>query len=807
MPAAAAIFGVPTQIGTDGRVCTGNNVPAGIACTAAAVNPPGYLILTGVDDVDAAGDTVHQMRLFIEVTGTTLDIRVFDAGRSGSRDEEQNANTTFTYALYNPAGGLVKSIAIGADAAGTTENRLARMSSAAADVAFVALNAGAAFTVTPGLYELRVTASGAGGGANQDDRDPFGVDIRSGTGAAAGHYNVYTYGLDDDAGAGTGAGATDTSLTIGALVTGGNGGAISEDMVFYPYVTRGCSLATSNFDMDTQAGASTSITDTLGTNTALTVSGSTVHSEDTVTIHAAAGLQTDVFNYGLYALQNDTGTQYNIIDWRIADFRSWADNPGGLPRDPTDPLRTFLPNGYTGGVPPLTNATAPAEPVLAASYAYVSGRNPPAVGFLTRFVVQVQLDNPGPAPIALNAANDQIVSGLPAGAANLGNIRCFKGSFANTVGTAVNGGTFARCNFNGAGVTLNTGESALLTYQFDFTPPALTTTFAITNVPSAPAAGTYNNAALGPNSTTWAQFSRFPTGGTVKPETLGPVCDLRAVVGTAVTRASLTGLRVDPAGVVEFATLGQRRTASFNVYATQDRTGRGPRTLLNASPILASVPDAIGPTLYRADTAAITTPYVQIEEIETTGRTRLMGPFAVGDARMSDGLVRAQSAPTAAGRPDRAAHAFGADLGAASLGDRTSISTRRGSSVKIEVGDVGEVRVPLSDLRAHGLPARVGLAQAPPDEPGRARAFRAGGRRFRCARSDPLLQSRPVHGLHRHQRLRGGLGHAPTAPARGPHPVRCSRPRGQPAGRAQSLLRAGSAAGDRSVDMGLRRFG
>jgi hypothetical protein len=32
----AATYGVPTRIGTDGRVCTGNNTPAGIGCTAAA---------------------------------------------------------------------------------------------------------------------------------------------------------------------------------------------------------------------------------------------------------------------------------------------------------------------------------------------------------------------------------------------------------------------------------------------------------------------------------------------------------------------------------------------------------------------------------------------------------------------------------------------------------------------------------------------------------------------------------------------------------------------------------------------------
>lgn len=700
--AKAATFGVPTQIATDGQVCTGVGTPAG--CAGAAIDPPGYLILTGTDDVNAAGDTVHQMRLFIEVTGTTLDIRVFDAGRSGSRDQALNTNTTFTYTLFNPAGGLVKSIGIGADVAGITENRLARMSSAAADVAFVALNAGTAFTVTPGLYELRITASG--GGSNHNDRNSFGVDIRDGTPAAAGHYNAYTFGLDDDFGQGTAPPAADTSLVIGALSFGGNGGTITQDMVFYPYVTRGCSLATSNFDMDSQAGASTSITDTLGTSTTLTVSGATVHSENTATIHTtglAAGVQNDVNNYGLYSLQNNTGSQFNIIDWRIADFQGWADNPT-IPRDPTDVLRMFLPNGYTGGVPPLTNATAPTEPILAVSYARVSGANPPAVGFTTRFVVQVELGNPGAAAIALNAANDQIVSGLPPGATNLGSIRCFKNSFSNTAGTAVNGGTFARCDFNGAGVTLNTGDSAFLTYEFDYT-PAAAGTFFITNAPAAPAAGTYNDAALGPTSTTWGQYSRFPTG-TVKAETLGPVCDLRAATGAAVTRASLTGLRVDPGGLVEFATLGQRRTASFNLYATHDRSGQGPRTLLNASPIAAPVPDAIGPSLYRAHTDPISAPYLMIEEIEATGRRRFLGPFAVGDQRMQDGLTRAEGQPAAAGASSPASRGRAEGPRLSAVPDIGPVRTGA-SFVKVEVAEPGPVRVSLADLRAMGLSARV----------------------------------------------------------------------------------------------------
>ena len=241
------------------------------------------------------------------------------------------------------------------------------------------------------------------------------------------------------------------------------------------------------------------------------MSGATVHTENTVTVHTsglASGVQTDVNNYGIYSLRNDTGTQFNIIDWRLADFRNWADAIA-LPLDPTDPLRTYLPNGYVGGVPPLSNATAPGEPVLTASYSYVSGTNPPAVGSSTRFVVQVALTNNGPAAIGLNAANDQIVAGLPAGATGLGNIRCFMNNFFNNVGTPVNGGTFARCNFSGAGVSVASGSVVMLSYEFNFT-PAAAGAFFITNVPAAPAGGTYNAGGLAPNSTTWAQYSRFP---------------------------------------------------------------------------------------------------------------------------------------------------------------------------------------------------------------------------------------------------------------------------------------------------------
>jgi hypothetical protein len=573
------------------------------------------------------------------------------------------------------------------------------MSATAADTAFVALNAGTVFTTTPGLYELRITA---GNGTANNDRNAFGVDIRNGAGA---HYNVYTWATDDDTGAGTTPPTTDTSFVIGALETNGNEATITNDILFYPNVIRGCSVQTSNYDMDGHASASAGLNPILGASTPLSVSGGTADVVNTATVHTSGltnGVQSEVLNYGMYSLQNDTGTQFNIIDWRVADWRGFADDPGGLPPDPTDPLRTYLPNGYTGGAPPLTNLTAPGEPVLMATYAYVSGANPPAVApAVTRLVVQVELTNSSPAAILLNGANDQIVSALPAaGASGLGNVRCFSGSFFTNVGTAVNGGTFARCNFAGANFSLASGSSVILSYQFNFSPATAGTHF-ITRVPAAPASGTYNNGGLAPNTTTWAQYTRFP-GGTLRPETLGPICDLRAATGSAVTRASLAGLRVNPSGEIEFATVGQRRTAAFNLYATHDASGRGPRTLLTPEPVKALVPDSLGPLTYRAQTGPVSAPYVLVEEIETTGRTRLMGPIRVGDTRLRAGFERGAASEQA----HLAARSQPRTDGSRAAGPSPRLRTAS-VGVKVEVDAPGRVTIPLSELRAAGLPARL----------------------------------------------------------------------------------------------------
>jgi hypothetical protein len=166
----------------------------------------------------------------------------------------------------------------------------------------------------------------------------------------------------------------------------------------------------------------------------------------------------------------------------------------------------------------------------------------------------------------------------------------------------------------------------------------------------------------------------------------------------------VAGLRVDPSGEVEFATLGQRRTAGFNLYATRDASGRGPRTLLNRELLRSPVPDSVGPLRYQARTAPVKAPFVLLEEVETTGRSRLLGPFRVGDpvlgAALDRGAVLDEVLSAARAQPAPAARALG-------RGPSSRPRSASASGIKVEVDAPGRVAIPLADLRAAGLPARV----------------------------------------------------------------------------------------------------
>ena len=223
-------------------------------------------------------------------------------------------------------------------------------------------------------------------------------------------------------------------------------------------------------------------------------------------------------------------------------------------------------------------------------------------------------------------------------------------------------------------------------------------------------------------------------------------CDT-VIAAFAATRATIRGLRVDPAGLVEFATGTQEGSKSFRVLGVKDARG-SQRFALHERPIAAVVSDSVTPILYRVETAPITTPFVSIEETDVRGVVRLMGPFAVSDARLAAQLQRIEA------RLDRAG--VRADLGprvargdsARKLMRELARSSRRqphgapdstprrgpaeARGVKVLVQEPGVVSVPLTTLREQGAPGDASRFSV--TSQGRRVPFEAGpgGLRFRA---------------------------------------------------------------------------
>jgi hypothetical protein len=729
VPAAqAGIFGVPTNLNANGTT------------SGSSVNPPGWFILSGPNAATAGGDNVHQVRLFIEVTGTSLDLRVFDAGTSDARDFRGGGDydTTTEYALLDPTGATIESLQI-TDDLGLTDNRLARFSDGGAG--FTAANGGLIFTgLQPGLYVFRVRTL-ALGGQDDDDYNAFGVQACNGSCETTPvPYNVYTFG-DSDTSTGT-AGASETSLIIGGVHgTGGTSTSpfsdITDPMMFFPYVDRGCSLQSSNFDHDGVGdGDSVDLGQThpqAPTTTGLTISANEDHDENTLTIEATAGANLEVINYGLWSLVNDAGSNFNVIDWRFADFQGWNNNPTP-PRDPVSPIRTYLPNAYRsipgGGCASSERsfgtawcATLPPVPSLAASTRYVSGANPPVAGATTRFLISASLDNclvrnatDATVCDVASAAASSVQLSIPilpaSGTVSYAYVAGSQAGFIDGTSAACtdgSGGGFRRCSF----ASLGGSQVATLNIEVDVTLAAGATGRQV--LTGSPAAG-----APPPNTTVWAQYTpAFSSASFSRTETRGPLCNLSFTVGTTLaTRAALAGLRADPGGLVEFATGSQRGSVAFNVYATSSLEGASPVRI--AGPVRVRVPDSQTPTLYHVPTRPFSEPYLLIEEIDAAGRRRMLGPFGVGDARLADALGRLQALMAEAGSVDdgstsRLGAGAGARWAAAAAAARGSLPARAARlaakaapaalGARIEVMAPGLVQLPLAELAPLGLPS------------------------------------------------------------------------------------------------------
>ena len=182
------------------------------------------------------------------------------------------------------------------------------------------------------------------------------------------------------------------------------------------------------------------------------------------------------------------------------------------------------------------------------------------------------------------------------------------------------------------------------------------------------------------------------------------------------TNASVCGLRVDPSGTVEFATSSQRGTLGFDLFQTEDPTGRRGRVRLTEQAIVSPVPNSATPILYRAETSPITATYIVIEETEVKGQKRMIGPFRVGDEVLRIGYERIEKwsaehvGVSRRGSRQvslrRGAHRRDADDDRRDDRRRRLRRARRADEgLKLETSAAGPVRANLSDLVAAGLPA------------------------------------------------------------------------------------------------------
>ncbi len=683
----------PLGMGYAPRRSDGPSANLGVP-TRRAPAPGTHLSITGPTLSSANGSVEHELDVFIEVTDASspLRIRIFDADNGNGYDASSAGgfNSSYTYELTDPSGAALSTVTL----AGGTRPDL--------DQRIAILNAGNTLTVEgpgvpitdPGLYRLRITAD-----AN-DDFNGLGVWVET--------FQAYTF-----------------NVPFGPLENFASGVApfpTSLDPArVYPYFDRGCEYTTSNFDMDLRANASVDITTRLGENIGLTLSGFTVHAEDTVDPSPGAGALSSIeADYGLHRLETTISPTVfgdtNIASVRVADYNGWVDGggtspplivpPGNAAANPTPALRqspgpaypqapfavgdnTFLrmyfPR-YTDvvGTVPWATAAPPLAPYMSHAVTPISG-DPPTVGIPSYYLVQVTVVNPDPqnatGAFVLTAPVPAPARYVDSGPSIGGGATATGGATVTTCGAPCSGNVVANW---ASGIAA--GSAEVLSYVVEITPGAVGQRVYLTGGPefrgggATPAA---NPASLGGAApgTVAAFRPAWSSAAFPRSESLGPLCDLSVVEGTvtpvAVDLASLSATAGDGEVLLEWETASEFENLGFRILRRLE--GEGDYTLVTDGLILGR-----GTTDLRARYAfldrtapnGVAATYL-LEDIELDGDSTPHGPVTAtpnADAE-TIGFISSDYAASATRTPEDAAgtNATSAD-GASSAGIRAESS-------------------------------------------------------------------------------------------------------------------------------------
>jgi hypothetical protein len=455
---------------------------------------------------------------------------------------------------------------------------------------------------TAGHWQLRVDTSGGG-----DDVNAFGIRAHDGD---------------------SGAGGVELNIYAESYVVPGRVGGGTNLYDYFPYVTSGCQIDANDFDSDGAATLSVTSRLTLFSQsfTSGQLSGLTEWANNTL-----SGWTTDdaSADYGVWHADFDIttpgGGAGNISTFYMGAFNAANPPNGGLGPPPTaqpesNTLRLYFP---TDGSSP---AAGPDKPIVEQFLSHVSGPNPPVAGNTSRVAVTLSVTNPTVHPIVFSTPSRLVTARVPGGnAVYAGNPLASQGSVTSQPSIGGSGNVVWNPG------TVLSGDRATLTYEIDVTPPSSGARVPVTGTPGA-------------NGTTATYLDE--TGNTTQTRatfTFGPLCELAVVEGvqTLAVVSSFAAYEEKNQVAVRWVTGAEAGTAGFYLYRWDALVGEW--QIVN-NEIVPSVDAPQGGSYVLMDPTAPLDEFLDyvLVEVETSGRTRVHGPYqvSVGESPLPDRAQR-----------------------------------------------------------------------------------------------------------------------------------------------------------------------